>query len=252
MTSRIDVLVVLHNSKPLLTRFIESLRKISIPVTLYFLDNDSADGTPEALAQALSDLPVQTHFVRSLRNNGFARGMNLLARMGAGEYMFVLNPDTDMEEGALETLVQKVDSDGRIGICEARQSPREHPKSCDPVTGETTWCSGAAALIRRSAFQAIGGFDESYVVGDFEDSDLCLKLRERGLGCAVDLDVRLCHLVRKSQPPAHERWRLNLTLYNAWLHHRRWAGAIAAAIEPAADKQTGGVEHDDGTGAIAG
>ena len=88
--------------------------------------------------------------------------------------------------------------------------------------------TGACMLLERSLAERMGGFDESYAIGDFEDSDLCLRLYRMGLGCAVDLDVHLYHLERKSQGSSARNWRMNLTLYNAWLHERRWARAIAA------------------------
>ena len=83
--------------------------------------------------------------------------------------------------------------------------------------------TGACMMMR------LGGFDEGYVIGDFEDSDLCLKIQEAGLFCAVDPTVRLYHLERKSQNFAAYHWRMNLTAYNAWRHQRRWSGVIEAA-----------------------
>lgn len=88
--------------------------------------------------------------------------------------------------------------------------------------------TGACMLLRRDLAERLHGFDESYAIGDFEDSDLCLRLYRMGLACAVDLDVHLFHLERKSQAGSAANWRMNLTLYNAWFHERRWAGAIAA------------------------
>ena len=79
----------------------------------------------------------------------FARGVNLLARQARQDFFFLLNPDSELQEGCLERLVERAQSDPNIGIAEARQSPREHPKTYDSATGETTWCSCAAALIRR-------------------------------------------------------------------------------------------------------
>jgi GT2 family glycosyltransferase len=83
-------------------------------------------------------------------------------------------------------------------------------------------------VLERNLAERVGGFDEIYAIGDFEDSDLCLKLRTLGYGCAVDTDVRLYHLERKSQESSAAAWRLNLTIYNAWQHQRRWATTIAA------------------------
>jgi GT2 family glycosyltransferase len=183
VTSRIDVLVVLHNSKRFLPVLLESLRTIQVPVKIYFLDNNSRDGTPDFLAGRLAELPVPTFLTRSLQNNGFARGMNLLAKMSSSEFIFVLNPDTELQAGALEALLDRADSDQRAAICEARQAPREHPKFVDPATGETSWCSGAAALIRRAAFDAVGGFDDRLFFMYCEDVDLSWKLWLTGWKC---------------------------------------------------------------------
>ena len=85
-------------------------------------------------------------------------------------------------------------------------------------------------VLERGLAKEIGGFDEAYLLGDFEDSDMCMKIRERGLKCAVDLDVQLFHLERKSQAPSNHHWRQNLTLYNAWIHQRRWFTAPNAKV----------------------
>jgi len=93
--------------------------------------------------------------------------------------------------------------------------------------------TGACKVLDTTRARALGGFDEAYVMGDFEDSDLCLRAAERGWGCAVDRDVRLVHFGRRSQPSASERWRMNLILHNAWVHEGRW-GETLAALERAA------------------
>ena len=80
--------------------------------------------------------------------------------------------------------------------------------------------------MRRDLAQQLGGFDECYIIGDFEDSDLCLRLQGRGLDCAVNLDVEMYHLERKSQMSSARAWRMNLTLYNAWVHEHRWGATI--------------------------
>lgn len=87
--------------------------------------------------------------------------------------------------------------------------------------------TGAAMILRRRQALACGGFDEAFVIGDFEDTDLCFKLSQSALGAAVDPSVTMHHLERKSQTSSSSLWRINLTLYNAWIHQRRWAQKIA-------------------------
>ena len=59
--------------------------------------------------------------------------------------------------------------------------------------------TGACMVLRRDLAQELGGFDEDYVIGDFEDADLCFRIRARGLDCAVHEDAVLWHLERQSQ-----------------------------------------------------
>ncbi len=181
--SRVDVLIVFYNSGPFISQLFRSLRCITIPITLYCLDNGSVDNTAPKILAELSHIPFPAFFLRSLRNNGFARGVNLLALQGGGEFLFLLNPDSELQNGCLERLLERSQSDPSIAICEARQQPREHPKAYDTATGETTWCSGAASLIRRTAFEQAGGFDERLFFMYCEDVDLSWKLWQTGWKC---------------------------------------------------------------------
>ncbi len=98
-----------------------------------------------------------------------------------------------------------------------------------PATLEThASITGACMLMRRDLAIEIGGFDQAYVLGDFEDSDLCLRIQARGYRCVVDPQVRLIHLERQSQIGPDQRWRMNLTVYNAWQHETRWGATIEA------------------------
>jgi len=191
----VDVLVLLHNSRQLIPGFLESLRRIAIPVTVFFLDNNSSDGSAEVLAASLP-LPFRTHLLRSRRNNGFAGGMNRLAGQSQSEFMFILNPDTEIDPGCVEKLLARMQSDSRIAICEARQYPREHPKSFDAKTGETSWCSGAAALIRRKAFEEVGQFDDRLYFMYCEDIDLSWKFWLRGWKCIYVREAGVRHLTQ--------------------------------------------------------
>ncbi len=200
MTPKVDVLVVLYNSSRFLGPFLQSLRTITFPVTIYFLDNGSGDETPQILEGAISQLPFRVYFLRSLKNNGFAHGMNLLARQGSGQFMFMLNPDTELLAGCLERLLARVEADHRIAICEARQQPREHPKTYNSDTGETSWCTGAAILVRRQAFEQVGGFDSAIFFMYCEDVDLSWKFWLSDWKCVYVPDAVIRHYTQDLLP----------------------------------------------------
>ncbi len=90
--------------------------------------------------------------------------------------------------------------------------------------------TGAAMLVRRALFEAVGGLSEDYVIGDFEDSDLCLRLQAAGAGILYVPEAELYHFERRSIH-LHKGYAETLaSLYNRRLHHRRWDHAIAALM----------------------
>jgi len=97
-------------------------------------------------------------------------------------------------------------------------------------------------MVDRRLFEKVGGLSTAYVQGDYEDSDLCLRLARLGK-CAWYLhSVELYHLEAQSYPSA---LRLQTSHYNQWLHTHLWGddirqvtGAWDAATSPRADSRT--------------
>jgi hypothetical protein len=82
--------------------------------------------------------------------------------------------------------------------------------------------TAACLLMATSLAREVGGFDEDYLIGDFEDADLCRRLAAKNRAVAVETAVVCHHLERQSQARLGGHWRMNVTLFNAWRHQRRW------------------------------
>lgn len=110
----------------------------------------------------------------------------------------------------------------------AKGLPRHHAEASRPraVPGVT----GAALLVRAEAFHRVGGFCTDYVVGDYEDSDLCLRLRELGGEIRYVPSAELYHFERQSIVSHAGYARTLACAHNRRLHHLRWDGAIAALM----------------------
>jgi GT2 family glycosyltransferase len=80
-------------------------------------------------------------------------------------------------------------------------------------------------LISKSLFHEMGGLRGGYVQGDYEDSDLCLRLAEAGLDSWYLPRVALYHLEGQSYPSEE---RALASQFNRWLHTYLWNDAIAA------------------------
>jgi GT2 family glycosyltransferase len=86
--------------------------------------------------------------------------------------------------------------------------------------------TGALMVLRKADYLAVGGFTPDYIVGDYEDSDLCLKLRAMGGTCLYMPDVALFHFERQSMQGSTVEKDLGSTIYNRALHTDRWDDAI--------------------------
>jgi GT2 family glycosyltransferase len=90
--------------------------------------------------------------------------------------------------------------------------------------------TGACLAVSRKTYQALKGLTEDFILGDFEDSDLCLKVREMGGNIYLLPNVVLYHIERQSQSLVVNcgEWKEKITIYNAWLHNQRWSTSIEA------------------------
>ncbi len=191
----VDIVVVGYNSARFLTRLFESLSQSEYPrqkLTVTIVDNASVDDTEGVVNSSKPTLGFPVRYLRLPRNRGFAGGANVGARAGKAEYICVVNPDTEFYPDTLKELVAAVCKDPLIGIADARQVPHEHPKYFELATGETSWCSGACLLVRRSVIKEIGLFDAQFFMY-CEDVDLSWRIWSAGYKCVYAPRARIVH-----------------------------------------------------------
>ena len=93
-----------------------------------------------------------------------------------------------------------------------------------------SWVTGAFLAIRRDVFQQVGGFDEAYVGGYFEDVDLCLRVRELGLKVWYEPRTSLIHKVGTSG--GSPNFMKNATLFrDRWVVPRKIQADVNATLE---------------------
>jgi GT2 family glycosyltransferase len=106
--------------------------------------------------------------------------------------------------------------------------PRDYAPACEERLVPAV--TGACLVTPRNVFESVGGFTEDYVVGDYEDSDLCLKIAMTERKIAYVPDVELYHLERKSMSLNAEYMRGIAWQYNCALHTERWDAAMTATM----------------------
>jgi N-acetylglucosaminyl-diphospho-decaprenol L-rhamnosyltransferase len=207
------IIVVSHNSARWLARMSAAIAaQTETRWRLVMVDNASrADERPK-----LGDLPTPSSLIQSEHNLGFAAGNNLAARDADTPYLVFLNPDAFPEPTWLATLISTAERHPRavaIGSTQIRadtnlfdgtgdvlhasgiayRSSYGRPRDGTPPLGETFSACAAAMLVRREAFEAVGGFDEDYFCF-FEDVDLGFRLRLRGGQILQSPDAVVAHV----------------------------------------------------------
>lgn len=182
----VDVLVVAYKSNlndldKLLIQ-LQKARNQSLDLRVHIIHNDDLlfTNSIQELYSRFSDYDLPIRTLNSSENIGFGAGVNLLALDCHSPYFFIINQDAVPEPGSLDYLFSfACDSACDVGAWEMRQIPYEHPKIYNPHSLETPWVSGAALLVRASAFHQSGGFEKKiFMYG--EDVDLSWKMRSKG------------------------------------------------------------------------
>jgi N-acetylglucosaminyl-diphospho-decaprenol L-rhamnosyltransferase len=240
---RAAVVTVSYNSGRFLSEFLESTRSASatdasVPVVV--ADNGSQD------ADALADTTETrgARFIRLDRNRGYGGAVNEAVRQidSSIPWVLVSNPDVVMEPGSLDVLLEVAEADEGIGAVgpaiiepdgsvypSARRVPslrtglghalladlwptnpwtRAYHRDGEHDERRTTgWLSGACVLVRRSAFDSLGGFDEGFFMY-FEDVDLGYRLGRAGWTNVYEPAARVMHVGAHSTQNSSQHMRM--------------------------------------------
>ena len=204
----LTIVIINWNSRDYLAKCLESIRqqRLSRDTEVVVVDGASFDGSEALVRDKFPDV----HFIQSPENIGYGRCCNLGARSARGEFLLILNPDTELKPGAVGAMMAALKSQSKIGLVGARlidsdgtfQSSSTHPLPgifntvCDcafirmlawklsgrsrkrsPFTVNAV--SGACMMVRTSLFKRIGGFNPRFFMYG-EDVDLCQRVRGSG------------------------------------------------------------------------
>jgi GT2 family glycosyltransferase len=222
---------------------------------IYVLDSPEQAGVVEHLLTGLHlvfGIPITLAVMP--RNGGYSLANNRAAAVARAPVLALINSDVvPVDSGWMSTLVQRLGS-GVVGAVGPKllfeddsiqhaglYFARDHrgrwlnhhyfkgmPRHYRPATSERSvpGITGACVVMRRDLFEKIGGFTEDYVIGDYEDSDLCLKIRREGLDIVYVPDAELYHLERRSISENADYMRGVASQYNSWLHQQRWGDVM--------------------------
>ena len=222
-----------------------------VPHEIIVVDNGSTDGTPEFLRQwraAHENCAV----IRNESNRGFAGGNNQGLSIARGDYLMLLNNDTIVTQDWLDHLLEVFDLHPDTGIVGpvsnnvsgpqfikeaaygdlqempgfAEQWTRAHRHQSFEVARAVGFC----LVARREVIQAIGGLDERFGSGNFEDDDFCIRARLAGFRIRITQDAFVHHTGSQTFKGAKIDYRRAM-LRNWDLFRAKWQMSADASLE---------------------
>ncbi|PIU03839.1 glycosyl transferase family 2 [Candidatus Shapirobacteria bacterium CG08_land_8_20_14_0_20_39_18] len=199
---KLSIIIVSYNTKDLLRKCLNSLKGYDTEIIV--VDNNSQDDSQSVVKKEFPDV----HLIINDDNLGFAKANNQGIKIATGDYVLLLNSDTQVKPGALEKLVEFAKSHLDAGVIGARllnQDGSIQPSIyrlptitnaikefwlgqlgltekyfIDSSKGEEVEAVvGAVFLIPKTVIQKVGLLDERYFMY-FEDLDYCRRVRRAG------------------------------------------------------------------------
>ena len=263
----ISIIIVSWNVRELLRKClysvigIQSSVKSLLNTEIIVADNASSDNTVEMLRAEFPNVRV----IENRENVGFGRANNKALAVAQGRYLFLLNPDTEIRPGALQTLYDYAEAHPRVGMIGpqlfygdgTRQSSRRRfptlataflestklqqwfPRNRvltqyymrdtrDDATQQVDWINGAAMFVRRKLYDQIGGFDEQFFMYS-EELDWCYRAKKASWEIVYLPTAQITHYEGKSSEQAAARRDIYFNTSKIRFY-RKYRGAFVAEI----------------------
>jgi GT2 family glycosyltransferase len=225
---KLSIVIICWNDLKVIADCLRSIveRTHSTNFEIIVSDNGSTDGSIEFIRKNFPAIQV----IENGGNLGFARGNNVGIRASTGDYVLILNPDTYVHDGTLDSWIEFADRHPESGAFGCRvlnpdgsyqQSARPFPTVCGELVaalylrslayvsdffasdmyvgwkGETErtvdWQSGCCVMFRGALLKQLGGFDEQFFY-HYEEIDLCRRVWNAGYSIVFTPAATITHL----------------------------------------------------------
>jgi GT2 family glycosyltransferase len=247
----VSIIIVSWNAKAYLLKLLASLANETYPREIIVVDNDSSDGSPEAVAR---DYP-EVKLIRSPENLGFSKANNLGIKAATGDYLAFVNNDVEVFPGTIPTLVAFSEARPRVGVAGpalfggtggltksywgfptlrnrfARAFALDKFFPTKAFSGHSTYgakdsfkpvdvLQGSFLLVKRAALETVGPWDEGFFIYG-EDVDWCRRFWDGGWEVMFVASARSIHYGGSSSANAPIRFYIEKAKADLqyWLKH---------------------------------
>lgn len=235
----LSIIIVNYNTAAKAMNCLRSIYATANPFDfeVILVDNNST----EPLDNLLATFP-QITLIRNDKNLGMGAGNNVGIRQASGEYVLILNADTEFIGSGMADLLDFIKHNPDVGIVgpkliypdgERQISCYRFPSLLMPIYRRTflgklnaqylddylyqrsnldeplevDWIMGSCLLLSRELLNKLGGFDERFFMY-FEDTDLCRRIKQLGLKAIYNPTVTVKHYHGRAS--AKEHWSISI------------------------------------------
>jgi len=193
-----SIIILNWNTLSYLKKCIESIKKYTKDYELIIIDNNSSeDGTKSYIINEANKC------LFNLTNLGFSKGNNQGAKMATGEYLCFMNSDVIVGPNWLEEMLETFNhhncgavgtlGNPRFGEINGTQISYNQYKGQYKEDVYVDSLVGFCILIKKSLFKEIGGWDEDFTIGNYEDNMLCEKVKNKGYKLYISHKSNVSH-----------------------------------------------------------
>lgn len=213
-STKVSIVFITYNQLKFTKKFINSIRKFTSCYELITVDNKSTDGTIDYLKE-LQRTNDNIKLVLNKNNFGFPRAVNQALKIAEGDFLLLVNNDIVVTKNWLNRMIEVAESDKEIGIVgpisnsvsgvqldknAKYESIEQMHKYAQLVSRknkgkieEFPRVAFLCTLIKKEVIDKIGGLDERFSPGNFEDDDFCLRAQLAGYKTVIAKDVFIHH-----------------------------------------------------------
>lgn len=208
-----DIIIPVWNRLQDTEACIKSIRENTLyPYRLLIIDNASGSQTVEYLKGLKKENKEEVLLIRNEKNEGFIKAVNKGISVSKAQYICILNNDTIVAKGWLTEAINVLNKDPLIGLVNPSsntlgqklsrdQTPDEWAEKSKGVSGqfvEIGSAFGFCMLAKKKLFDEIGYLDESYGMGNFDDTDFSLRAKQKGYKTVRALASYVYHKEQRS------------------------------------------------------
>lgn len=233
----ISIIIVNWNTRDLLIDCVRSIYATTqdLNFEIWVVDNGSTDNSVNAMRKSFPEINI----IENPNNFGFAKACNQAIRQINSKYVVLLNTDTILTDGAIKTIVDFMYNNTKVGVCGGQLLNADGSKQNSianipnlatelfnksllrmlfpkkyigkehninkPIEVESL--IGAFLVVRKEAIDEVGLMDESYFFF-FEETDWCLRMRNKGWLVYHHPDAKVYHLQGQTANKVHVRSRI--------------------------------------------